>query len=87
MLAQATGTAERGAALAASIMKANNLHRVNHALAQKLSHCEGDSYLGRDLYGRYVACFQCGHYLSIAEEVALWHSPPQERGGQVGGHF
>jgi hypothetical protein len=31
----------------------------------------GDLYEDRDRYGRYVACFQCGHYLSPAEEVAL----------------
>ncbi|HZA25097.1 MAG TPA: hypothetical protein VFA32_21295, partial [Dehalococcoidia bacterium] len=28
----------------------------------------------RDLYGRYFACFQCGHYLSKAEEAALRYS-------------
>jgi hypothetical protein len=33
--------------------------------------CHGDLYGNRDVYGRYVACFQCGHYLSEAEEMAL----------------
>jgi hypothetical protein len=41
-------------------------------------HCKGDLYQGRDLYGCYVACFQCGHYLSIAEEVALRCSSPHK---------
>ncbi len=36
--------------------------------------CKGDLYQDRDLYGRYVACFQCGHYLSVLEEVTLPYS-------------
>jgi hypothetical protein len=40
--------------------------------------CKGDLYQDSDLYGRYVACFQCGHYLSLAEEVALLYPSPQE---------
>jgi ribosomal protein L37AE/L43A len=30
--------------------------------------CGGDVYLDRDLYGAFMACFQCGHTLSGAEE-------------------
>jgi hypothetical protein len=33
--------------------------------------CKGDLYQDGDLYGRYVACFQCSHYLSLAEELTL----------------
>jgi hypothetical protein len=39
--------------------------------------CKGDLYQDSDVYGIYVACFQCGHYLSMAEEVALRPSSPQ----------
>lgn len=31
--------------------------------------CHGDLYEDRDLHGRYMACLQCGHHLSPAEEV------------------
>jgi hypothetical protein len=31
----------------------------------------GDLYDGRGLYGRYIACLQCGHYLTEVEEVVL----------------
>lgn len=31
----------------------------------------GALYEGRDVYGSYIACLQCGYYLSEAEEVAL----------------
>jgi DNA-directed RNA polymerase subunit M/transcription elongation factor TFIIS len=40
-------------------------------------HCKGGLYQDRDLYGRYLACFQCGHYLSKTEEAALRYSSPQ----------
>ena len=33
--------------------------------------CKGDLYQDRDLYGRYVACFQCDRYLPVIEEVTL----------------
>jgi hypothetical protein len=39
--------------------------------------CKGGLYQDRDQYGPYVACFQCGHYLSRAEEVALLYPSPQ----------
>lgn len=32
---------------------------------------EGDLYEERDLYGRFLACLQCGYYLTEAEEVVL----------------
>jgi hypothetical protein len=31
----------------------------------------GDLYDSGDLYGAYVACLQCGDYLTEAEEVVL----------------
>ena len=33
--------------------------------------CCGDLYANEDMYGRYVACFQCGHYLSDLEVEGL----------------
>jgi hypothetical protein len=33
--------------------------------------CKGDLYQDSDGSGIYVACFQCGHYLSVIGEVAL----------------
>ena len=33
--------------------------------------CHGDLTSDKDIYGRYVACIQCGHYLSPAEESRL----------------
>jgi hypothetical protein len=41
------------------------------------SRCKGDLYQDSDVYGIYVTCFQCGHYLSMAEEVALRYSSHQ----------
>ena len=37
--------------------------------------CQGDLYEAADIYGRYVACVQCGHYLTEAEERWLKLSP------------
>ena len=36
--------------------------------------CGGDLYDDRDQYGYYIACVQCGHYLTEAEEVLLKHA-------------
>lgn len=36
--------------------------------------CGGDLYLNKDIWGRYLACVQCGHHLGEAEDVALKHS-------------
>ncbi len=33
--------------------------------------CGGDLYTDKDVYGSYIACLQCGHYLTEAEEVVL----------------
>jgi hypothetical protein len=40
-------------------------------------HCKGDLYRDIDVHGHYIVCFQCGHYLPMAEEVALLYSCPQ----------
>ncbi|MBI4282699.1 MAG: hypothetical protein HY672_04360 [Chloroflexi bacterium] len=36
--------------------------------------CNGDLYENKDPYGRYVACIQCGYYLSEMDEVVLRYS-------------
>lgn len=36
--------------------------------------CNGDLNEDRDMYGPYVACLQCAHTLTEAEEVALRYS-------------
>ena len=33
--------------------------------------CNGDLYRDSDSYGTYVACLQCGHYLTEADERRL----------------
>lgn len=33
--------------------------------------CHGDLYESKDHYGEYVTCLQCGHHLSVFEEIAL----------------
>jgi hypothetical protein len=33
--------------------------------------CGGDMNEDSDQYGHYIACIQCGHYLTEAEEVVL----------------
>jgi hypothetical protein len=35
--------------------------------------CKGDLYLNRDMYGKYVNCFQCGYLkdLTSEEEISL----------------
>ncbi len=35
------------------------------------SKCNGDLYENRDHYGPYIACIQCGHYLTGAETARL----------------
>ena len=34
----------------------------------------GDLYGGQDQCGQYIACLQCGHYLTEVEEVVLRYS-------------
>jgi hypothetical protein len=35
--------------------------------------CKGDLYLNRDMYGKYLNCFQCGYLkdLTSEEEISL----------------
>ena len=33
------------------------------------SKCHGDLYRDSDLYGTFISCMQCGHYLTQAEEA------------------
>ena len=39
--------------------------------------CRGDLYSNSDVYGSYVACLQCSHYLTEAEEARLGSSGAQ----------
>ncbi len=36
--------------------------------------CNGDLNEEGDMYGEYIACLQCGYYLSPLDEVALYYS-------------
>ena len=36
--------------------------------------CNGDLYEEKDVYGPYIACIQCGHYLTVSEEVDVKYS-------------
>lgn len=38
--------------------------------------CRGDLYQGDDPYGAFVACMQCGNYLTRDEEAQLMGSAP-----------
>ena len=33
--------------------------------------CRGDLYESTDIYGPYISCMQCSHYLTDAEEARL----------------
>ena len=33
--------------------------------------CHGDLYRASDTYGTYIACMQCSHYLTQADETRL----------------
>ena len=35
--------------------------------------CRGDLYQSTDIYGPYIACIQCSHYLTDAEEAQVDH--------------
>ncbi|MDP6453249.1 MAG: hypothetical protein QF898_08080 [SAR202 cluster bacterium] len=35
--------------------------------------CNGDMYSDRDVYGRFIHCLQCGHYIHVREEPAIDH--------------
>ena len=41
--------------------------------------CHGDLYSDADVYGSYVACLQCSHYLTEAEEARLSSSRAQSK--------
>ena len=36
--------------------------------------CSGDLYSEKDTYGPYLACLQCGHDLTVAEEARVTSS-------------
>jgi hypothetical protein len=42
--------------------------------------CHGDVQDGSDRYGPYVACIQCGYYLSFPEEALLGRAGRREPG-------
>ncbi len=33
--------------------------------------CHGDLYREKDVFGSYVSCLQCGHELSMFEEIYM----------------
>ena len=39
--------------------------------------CHGDLSNNSDNYGNYIACFQCGHYLTAAEDARLRSQNPR----------
>ena len=49
--------------------------------------CSGDMYRGEDVYGSYIACIQCGTYLTAAQEgVLLGHNQQSHNGSSNNGH-
>jgi len=38
--------------------------------------CSGDLYKRKDVYGDYIACIQCGHYLGESEQARLLGQDP-----------
>ena len=39
--------------------------------------CHGDLYDNADIYGDYIDCLQCGHYLTSAEDTELRSRSPR----------
>jgi len=39
--------------------------------------CHGDLYDNKDIYGSYIDCFQCGHYLTADEDASLRSDSPR----------
>ena len=37
--------------------------------------CHGDLFTGSDIHGSYIACLQCSHELTMAEEIGLKRAP------------
>ncbi|MDA1128344.1 MAG: hypothetical protein O2913_06575 [Chloroflexi bacterium] len=33
--------------------------------------CQGDLHENSDIYGSYIDCLQCGHYLTVDEDASL----------------
>jgi len=38
--------------------------------------CHGDLQDKTDIYGSYIDCFQCGHYLTVDEDAGLRSENP-----------
>ncbi|MDA0264772.1 MAG: hypothetical protein O3A93_11395 [Chloroflexi bacterium] len=38
--------------------------------------CFGDLYDNADIYGNYIDCLQCGHYLTVEEEDKIRSEHP-----------
>ena len=38
--------------------------------------CHGDLNESTDIYGNYISCFQCGHYLTAVEETSVRDENP-----------
>ena len=38
--------------------------------------CQGDLFENNGFYGRYIDCFQCGHYLTAVEEASVRLNTP-----------
>jgi len=38
--------------------------------------CHGDLYNNSDVYGNYIDCLQCGHYLTANEEAKVRSDNP-----------
>ena len=39
--------------------------------------CHGDLHDNSDIYGSYIDCFQCGHFLTVDEDTRLRSENPQ----------
>ncbi|MDP6451789.1 MAG: hypothetical protein QF898_00645 [SAR202 cluster bacterium] len=35
--------------------------------------CKGDMQADRDVYGNFMRCLQCGHYIHLRDEQAIDH--------------
>ena len=46
---------------------------------------DGDLYEGKDIYGGYIACLQCGYYPTEAEAVALKYASRSDVMAGAGG--
>ncbi len=41
--------------------------------------CHGDLFDNKDIYGSYMDCLQCGHYLTVDEEAGVRLGSPYGR--------